>query len=67
MKVFKEANVLFQAERVAAKFKNYSQWIAVILGFKSGGCATIKDYDDFELGWSVYPEERLGLARNKVV
>jgi len=29
--------------------------VAVVLGFKSGGCGTIGDYDGFELGCSVVP------------
>jgi len=49
------------------KFESYSWWIAVIIGFKSGSCGTIRDYDGFEFGFQLYLEERLGLGRNKVV
>ena len=34
----------------------------VILGFKIGGCGTIRDYNDFEFGCSVYSQSRLGLG-----
>jgi len=37
------------------EFGGYSWWIAVILGFKSGGCRTIGDYDGFKLGCSIIP------------
>jgi len=38
------------------KFEAYSWWIAIILGFKIGGCGTIRDYNGFELGCSVLPK-----------
>jgi len=34
--------------------------IAVILGFKSEGCGTIDDYDDFEIGCSVLSRRQIG-------
>ena len=67
MKVFKEAYVMFQAEHVdnvyVAKFRGYSWWIAIILGFKSCDCATIRDYDGFELGCLIVPRREIGTKR----
>jgi len=68
MEVFKEAHVMFQAERIGkcvyvAEFGGYSWWIAVILGFKIGGCGTIGDYDGFEIGCSIVPRREIGTRR----
>ena len=41
---------------------SYSWWIAVILGFKSGGCGTIIDYDGSSSDVQLYPKERLGIG-----
>jgi len=45
------------------KFGSYSWWIAVILGFESGGCGTIGDHDGFELGYSVVFRREIGTRR----
>jgi len=46
-----------------AKFWGYNWWIAVILGFKIGGCGTIRDYDGFKLGCSVLSRRQIGTRR----
>jgi len=46
-----------------AEFGGYCWWIVAIIGFKSDGCGTIIDYDDFELRCLVVPEGRFGLGR----
>jgi len=45
-----------------AKFGGYSWWITVILGFKSGGCETIRDYNGSSSDVQLYPKGRLGLG-----
>jgi len=44
------------------EFGSYSLWIAIILGFKSGGCGTIGDSIDSSSNIQLYPEGRLGLG-----
>jgi len=41
------------------KFESYSWWIAVVLGFESDGCETIRDYDGFEFGCLVIPRREI--------
>jgi len=45
------------------KFGSYSWWIAVILGFKSGGCGIIGDYDGFKLEFLVIARREIGTRR----
>jgi len=45
------------------KFRGYSWWIAVILGFRSSGCGTIGDYDRFDLRCSIVLRKEIGTRR----
>ena len=63
MVVSKEAHLMFQAKRFGNMYMLRNSEVtvgAVILGFKSGGCRTIGDYDEFELGCSIIPQREIG-------
>jgi len=67
MKVSKEAHVKFRpnvsAMCICCKIQKLSWCIAVILGFESGGCGTIGNYDGFELECSVVPQRKIRTRR----